>query len=163
MIQSYYIDTCALKWRYLDGNPTSAVSQLMDDPNTSVATSELTILEWSSALGCAYREHSIDLQRFKSNELALMTDIAAGNLLIVPMIRGIERARYLIEYVGIHHGRALRTGDSIQLTTALEVSATMRQATTFVTCDRKLARIVDDISAIQPYLDSLFLCPQADA
>jgi len=157
MTPIYYIDTCALKWRYLNGNPTTAVNQLMDNPNASVATSELTILEWSHALATTCRVGEIDFDLFKHNELALMGDVAAGALVILPMARTIERARYLIEYVGIHHSRALTTGDSIQLTTALDVSATAGQLTTFVTCDAKLSRIVQDIRDFRPHLDSLYL------
>jgi len=96
---------------------------------------------------------------FKSNELALMTDIAAGHLIVVPMRRSIERARYLIEYVGIIRGQVLHTGDSIQLITALDVSAAMRQATTFVTCDRPLSKTIRHVGDFRPHLDSLYLAP----
>ncbi len=50
-MSDYYIDTCALKWRYLNGSPTPTVNRLMEQVGTRVLTSELTILEWSSALG----------------------------------------------------------------------------------------------------------------
>jgi predicted nucleic acid-binding protein len=158
-VPSYYVDTCALKWRYLSGGPTLTVNQLMDDPDTTVLTSELTLLEWSSALGCVYRENQIDYQTFKSNELALMSDIANDSLIVCPMTRSIERARYLIEYVGIINRRALRTGDSIQLVTALEVASAAREVVTFVTCDRKLANIIQDLDTFQPLLAALFLSP----
>lgn len=158
-MSSYYIDTCALKWRYLIGGPTPTVNQFMDDPGTTVLTSELALLEWSSALGCVYRENQIDYQTFKSNELALMSDIANDNLIVSPMTRSIERARYLIEYVGIINRRALRTGDSIQLVTALEVASAAREVITFVTCDRRLASIVQDLDIFQPFLTALFLPP----
>ena len=156
---NYYVDTCALKWRYLSGGPTLTVNQLMDDPDITVLTSELTLLEWSSALGCVYRESQIDYQTFKSNELALMSDIASDNLIVWPMTRSIERARYLIEYVGIINRRALRTGDSIQLVTALEVASAAREVITFVTCDRRLASIIQDLDTFQPFLIALLLSP----
>ena len=159
MISTCYIDTCALKWRYLNGSPTSAVNQLMDDPHVTVATSELTILEWSSALGKTYRSREIDYDSFKRNELALMGDIAAGALVIFPITRTIERARYLIEYVGVHHSRHLTTGDSIQLRTALDVSASARQLTTFVTCDKKLSKTIQHIDDFKPHLESVYLSP----
>jgi predicted nucleic acid-binding protein len=75
------------------------------------------------------------------------------------MTRSIERARYLIEYVGIINRRALRTGDSIQLVTALEVASAAREVVTFVTCDRKLANIIQDLDTFQPLLAALFLSP----
>ncbi len=104
-----------------------------------------------------YRENQIDYQTFKSNELALMSDMANDNLIVYPMTRSIERARYLIEYVGIINRRALRTGDSIQLVTALQVASAAREVNTFVTCDRRLASIVRDLDIFQPFLTALFL------
>jgi hypothetical protein len=130
----------------------------MDNPDTPVLTSELTILEWSSALGCLCRGNQMDYQTFKINEQALMADIANDNLIVVPMTRSIERARYLIEYVGIINRRALHTGDSIQLVTAREAAYTARETITFVTCDRKLASIIQDLDTFQPFLTALFLC-----
>lgn len=156
---SYYIDTCALKFRYLSGGPTPVVNQIMDNPDTPVLTSELTILEWSSALGCLCRGNQMDYQTFKINEQALMADIANDNLIVVPMTRSIERARYLIEYVGIINRRALHTGDSIQLVTAREAAYAARETITFVTCDRTLASIIQDLDTLQPYLTTLLLAP----
>ncbi len=154
-----YIDTSALKWRYLSGAPTPVVNALMEDPKTVVLTSELSILEWSSALAWIYRENQIDYRTFKSNELALMADIADDRLVIFPVTRSIERARYLVEYVGVIRRLPLRTGDAIQLVTALEAASAARGPITFVTSDKQLARIVKEVDTFQPHLTSSFVAP----
>ena len=155
----YYIDTCSLKWRYLSGTPTNFVNQIMEDSTNRIFTSELTILEWSSALASVCREDIIDYTTFKQNELALMTDIVVDRLLIRPLTRSIERARYLIEYVGVNKKLALRTGDSIHVVTALDVAAAIKEEVNFVTSDRKLARIINEVESFPPLLTATFLEP----
>ena len=157
----YYIDTCSLKWRYLSGKPTANVDRLMDDEDNTVLTAELTILEWSSALARAYRRGSIDRDTFKHNEIALMTDIFTGRLEILPPVpRAIERARYLIEYVGVENRLNLGSGDSIHLITALDAATRLADRLTFVTSNHPLANIVENIDIIQQSLDPMYLDPR---
>lgn len=158
-MSSYYIDTCALKWRYLNGAATNEVNGIIDSPQNQVFTSELTMLEWTSALACCVRENQIDLETFKLNEIALMTDIAFDRLRLTPLYRTIERARYLIEYVGAVKKLGLRTGDSIQLVTAIELISARREAFTFVTSDKQLANIVRNTDVFRPNLTAYYLAP----
>lgn len=158
-MSSYYIDTCALKWRYLNGAATATVNQIIDGPNNEVFTSELTMLEWTSALAWCVRENQIDFETFKTNEVALMTDIASDRVRLSPLYRSIERARYLIEYVGAVKKRGLRTGDSIQLITAIELISARREAFTFVTSDKRLANIVADVDVFRPNLTAYYVAP----
>lgn len=155
----YYIDTCSLKWRYLNGSPTTDVNTIMDDLSNKVFTSELTILEWSNAVASVCRQGIIDYATFKNNELALMTDIVNDRLLITPMTRSIERARYLIEYVGVKKKLALRTGDSLHIVTALDVATTVHETVTFLTSDKTLAKIIQDVDTFTPLLTSIYLAP----
>lgn len=108
-------------------------------------------------MAVSFRENHIDHPTYKRNELALMKDVADSKLEISPMIRSIERARYLIEYVGVIKKRALRTGDSIQLVTALEMSSLAKDIVVFVTCDVRLSRIVNEVDVFQLQLRPLFL------
>jgi predicted nucleic acid-binding protein len=157
----YYIDTCSLKWRYLRGKPTADVDRLMNDTNNTVLTAELTILEWSSALARVYRRGSIDRDTFKRNEIAFMTDIFIGRLEILPPLpRAIERARYLIEYVGVDNRLNLGSGDSIQLISALDAATRLVGRLTFVTSNHRLANIVESIDITQQYLDLMYLDPR---
>ncbi|HEX5734689.1 MAG TPA: type II toxin-antitoxin system VapC family toxin [Blastocatellia bacterium] len=154
---NYYIDTSALKWRYLNGNPTAYVNGIMDDPNSEVITSEFTMLEWSNALASVLKEHIIDFSTFKTNERALMTDIAGDRLFLSPFARSIEKARYLIEFIGALHRRSLRTGDSIHLISAIEISTVKRERYTFVTSDQRLASIIQDFDLFHAYLSPMYL------
>lgn len=156
---TYYIDTSSLKHRYIGGNAKSYVDSLLDSPEIDVYTSEWTILEWSSALGAVHRDTNMDYATFKNNELALMTDIANDHLLIEVTTRTIEKARALMEYVGVVHGRGLRTGDSIQLVAALAVATRQNAIVEFVTSDVRLARIVHDLDIFRPYLQATYLQP----
>lgn len=156
----YYIDTSSLKWRYISGRPTSVVDQLLESATDHVITSELTILEWSSALASVYRNHIIDRRAFKRNEIALMTDIYQEKLEIYPLApRTIEKARYLIEYIGVEQGLSLRTGDSIQLISAFNFASYMTSKVFFITSDRKLSNIVDKVDVVSQQLTANFLNP----
>jgi hypothetical protein len=156
----YYIDTCSLQWRYLSGNPSAQIDNLLDNEDNTVVTAELTILEWSSALARAYRRGSIDRDTFKRNEVALMTDIFIGKLEVLPPVpRTIERARYLIEYVGVENRLNLSSGDSIQLIYALDVASRTADKLTFITSNHPLSNIVESISDIRQQLDLLYLDP----
>jgi len=153
---SAYIDTCSLKWRYLQGPPTKTIDQILDGRYQTVHTSELTILEWSSALAAAFREGGIDKPTFKANELALMTDIASARIVVLPNNpRAIERARYLVEYVGVDHKRSLKTNDSLHLVYARDLAMQLKVRVTFVTNDKRLAAIVTGIPLFTPLLDVL--------
>jgi hypothetical protein len=158
-MKNFYIDTCSLKWRYLNGNRTSDVNAIVETGGNNVFTSELTILEWSSAFGVAVRSGEIDKSLFKANEMALFTDIAQSSLKIFKITRLIERARFWVEFVGVVNQRALRAYDAIHLTAALELSSTLAQPVEFVTSDTKLAAIVSDFDAFKPHLNSQFLDP----
>lgn len=147
MGKSYYIDTCSLQWRYLSGKPTATVDSLMDDPDNSIFTAELTVLEWSSALARAYRRGDYtDPTIFKRNELALMTDISAGRLQILPPLsRAVEKARYLIEYVGVEKGLGLGSGDALHLVYAIDTATRLGERLIFITSNSPLANIVQNV------------------
>jgi hypothetical protein len=153
----HYIDTSSLKWRYMSGNPSSSVNSIVDDSNNRIFTSELTVLELSNALASEYRDNKISQSEYVKHDSDFMSDIANDKLTIVPMTRSIERARYLINYVGVGLKRSLRTGDSIQVLTAIEVAATEQQVITFVTSDENLSKVLQSVSAFPPLLTTLYL------
>ncbi len=155
----YYIDTSSLMYRYIGGNPKAYIDPMLDQAENEAYTSEWTILEWSSALGKVHRENKLNYDSFKKNELALMTDIANERLQIEVTNRTIEKARTLVEYVGVVHGRGLRTGDSIQLVAALALATRVNTLVEFVTSDLRLANITNDLDIFKPYLRTSYLQP----
>ena len=154
----YYIDTCSLQWRYLSGRATATVDRILSERNNLVFTAELTILEWSSALARAYRRGDITSDQFKQFELALMTDIYNDSFLILrPSHRIIERARYLIEYIGVTNGLNLGSGDAIHLVHALDATKSQGTKLEFVTNDRALSNIIANIDILQASLEINYL------
>lgn len=158
-MSTYYIDTCSLKWRYLNGNPTSDVNSILDLSTNIVFTGELTILECSSALATAVRENHIDYRIFKVNELALFTDIAQERLKIFHPKRVTERARAWIDYVGAFNKRSLKTNDSIHIATVVELSSQLGTTVEFITSDEKLFKIVQSFNEFRPHLNPQYLAP----
>jgi hypothetical protein len=158
-MSSFYFDTCSLKWRYLAGNPTGDVNSIVESTGNSVYTGELTILEWSSALADAVKERAISKAVFKTNELALFSDIAERRLRVFQMRRVLERARSWIEYIGVVNLRHLKTNDAIHLSTALELSSQLKEPVTFVTSDLNFHKTIDWCAVLRPHLISRYLQP----
>jgi len=146
MSDFYYIDTCSLQWRYLSGAPTATVDALLDAPDKTVFTAELTLLEWSSTLGRTFRRKTITKEDFKRNELALMSDVVAEKLQVLPpLTRAVEKARYLIEYVGVDRGLSLGSGDALHLVHAIDAASHVAASVTVVTSNKAVANIVNTV------------------
>jgi hypothetical protein len=146
MTEFYYIDTCSLQWRYVSGAPTAAVDALLDDPNKIVFTAELTLLEWSSTLARTFRRKKITKEDFKRNELALMSDVVADKLKVLPpLTRAVEKARYLIEFVGVDRSLNLGSGDALHLVYAIEAASHVAGPVTVVTSNKAVANIVKTV------------------
>jgi hypothetical protein len=151
MTEFYYIDTCSLQWRYVSGSPTQTVDTLLDDPDKVVFTAELTLLEWSSTLARTFRRKKITHEDFKRNELALMNDVVTNKLqVLAPLTRAVEKARYLIEYVGVDRGLNLGSGDALHLVYALEAASLVAGPVTMVTSNKAVANIVRTIRLNPP-------------
>ena len=140
----YYIDTSSLKWRYMTGSP----DRIMNDSTNVVLTAELTLLEWSSALAAAYRNGDVDNpDTFKRNEFALMNDVLAERIKVLPpTVRAVEKARYLIEYIGVEKRLSLKTGDALHLVHAIEAASHLAEPVTMITSDSKLANILQSVN-----------------
>lgn len=157
-MSNHYIDTCSLKWRYLAGTPTGDVNLIVDSPDGAYI-GELTLLEWSSALADAVKTQSITREVFKTNELALFSDIAAKRLRVFQARRVLERARSWIEYIGVNGLRHLKTNDAIHLSTALELSSQLKEQITFVTSDKRLHSTIGAFDVLKPNLLARYLEP----
>jgi hypothetical protein len=146
MNEFYYIDTCSLQWRYLNGAPTATVDALLDDPDKAVFTGELTLLEWSSTLARTFRRKKITKEDYKRNELALMSDVVAEKLQVLPpLTRAVEKARYLIEYVGVDRSLNLGSGDALHLVYAIEAASHIAGPVTVVTSNKAVSNIVKTV------------------
>ena len=91
-------------------------------------------------------------------ELGLMADISAGKLQILPPLpRAVEKARYLIEYVGVEKKLGLGSGDALHLIYAIDTVARLAERLTFITSNSPLANIVQSVDLS---LDLMHLPPK---
>jgi predicted nucleic acid-binding protein len=154
---SVFLDTSALVWRYVPGAASQAVdAQIQAAPSTII--SDWVMVEWSSGLALQCRLGNIKHSDYKANEIALMTDIADGRIVVVRSTVAYERVRNLIEYVGARLLRGLKSGDAIQVVTAMEAT-TRYGKLRFVTSDKQLSAIVRDIEPMASTFETLYLQP----
>jgi uncharacterized protein len=127
-----YIDTSALANRYLRSSISEAVDALLDEPAHVFAMSELTLVEFESALARQHREGRISARRLSELRGRFEGDLRLDFFTLHPLSRPILiGARQLIA-----DGLApLATLDAIHLKTALDI-----EADAFATDDRQLAR-----------------------
>ncbi|MGH8797996.1 MAG: type II toxin-antitoxin system VapC family toxin [Caldimonas sp.] len=127
-----YIDTSALANRYLRASISEAVDALLDEPAHTFAMSELTLVEFESALARQHREGRVSARRLSDLRVRFESDLRLDFFMLHPLSRPILiGARQLIA-----DGLApLATLDAIHLKTALDI-----EADAFATDDRQLAR-----------------------
>ncbi len=155
-----FIDTSALKWKYISGPETAGIDRIFSDASVEVFISELTILEWSRALATATREKKLTYEDYKKNELAFMTDIHARRPLVLSIpTRGIERARHIIDYVGVHLGKRIDTQDALHIVVAQELASSKQTSVRFVSCDQKLLRLLGQVDGFVGVFEAFDPCP----
>ena len=164
----YYFDSDALSWRYVDSSDvrleppdkciTEKVNTILEDKKNDCYISEFVLLEWTSVLGKRVRREeegfrSFDYEWSRQNEQALMKDIIDKRLIMLPSIpRIVERARVLVDLIGVFSKRALITVDAVHLIYASELAQTNNCKVNFVSCDKKLLGIVRDFGPVSRFL-----------
>ena len=148
----YYFDTDALSWRYVDSRDTKLkapdlcvsekVNALLEDDKNDCYISEFILLEWTSVLGKRVRSQEEGFRNFdydwsRKNEQALMQDIIDKRLRIVlpSLPRIVERARVLVDHIGVFSKRALIGIDAVHLIYAMELAQRENCEVRFVSCD----------------------------
>jgi predicted nucleic acid-binding protein len=134
---------------------------VVENPANKNFISELTIVEWTSALARRYRAGDLTAEGVEANVLALMSDIATERVHVFAAGNQVyERAVHLLKYAGIQERRALDSQDAILLTTAIEISGSGREALTFHTSDRRFANVVSNLQLAQSYLSIAYTAAQ---
>jgi hypothetical protein len=152
-----FLDTSALTWRHIPGEASELIdAQVRAAPRALV--SDWVLVEWSSGLARECREGRITYRDFKDAEVALMTDIADGRITVVRSTTAFERVRLLIEYVGARKRRALKSGDALQVVTAMEATTRFGKLR-FVCCDKGLAAILREMEPMASTLETLYVQP----
>ena len=167
-MKTYYFDTDALSWRYVDtidyrlGAPhttvTERVNAIVQEVENDCYISEFTLLEWTSVLGKRVRSQQegfagFDYEWSVKIEQAIMQDIVAHRLNVYPSIpRVVERARLLVNLIGVGSKRALKTIDAVHLIYAIELAQAKECKVHFVSCDRQLLGVVHDFLPLGRFL-----------
>ncbi len=127
-----YLDTSVLANRYLRAPISDAVEALLDAPEYTFAMSELTLVEFESALARQRRERRISARQLSALRIRFESDLRLDFFTLHALSRPILiGARQLIA-----GGSApLATLDAIHIETALDIAADA-----FATDDRQLAR-----------------------
>jgi len=90
-----------------------------------------------------------------------MTDIALNKLTVLPPDRrAVEKARYLVELVGVDFRLALLSGDAIQLVYALGAAKTHAAPLPFITSDHRFANAMRAVAFLKTYVSPFYLSPQ---
>jgi hypothetical protein len=75
-----------------------------------------------------------------------MSDVLADKLQVLPpLTRAAEKARYLIEYVGVDRSLNLGSGDALHLVYAIEAASHISEPMTVVTSNKAVANIVNTV------------------
>lgn len=155
MSRYVYFDTCALaRWAEGDvGTPSeraqngrAAVETLLNETETTLGLSEVTILEYSSVLAKLWRqsEYPAHDQPWAERCLdALMRQIAAGRIEIVLVPpRAAEHAMSLMK-IAVRDGLiALGPWDALHLISAVAWADRLGNPVEFATCDTDFQRLV---------------------
>jgi predicted nucleic acid-binding protein len=117
------------------------VDRLLGDSTVTLAISELTILEFRSAVTQDWRRIDAQCSQFDASwagraKLRLMQLIANGEVQVVPApLRAAEHAVLLVDMAAIEHNVALGTWDAIHIVTAVLWSHTVGQLVHLYTSD----------------------------
>lgn len=142
MASSVYVDTSALLKRWLEVAENSAAIRLFDDPHRRFITSDLTIVEITSAVSRRIRMAELSIETGSSllNQVFrdLETFVAAEKLQLYPINQEVvaESVQCLRRCAAI--GLALRSLDAIHIATALTVE--QREQIPFITADKQQSR-----------------------
>lgn len=125
-----------------------------------VYIAEITVLEIVSALGTALRGKRITLRSFTQGNRKFLRDIAAGRLIVVPLPGSeLVACRELLMLVGIDAARSLKTQDAMVAYTVRRLALELGEAVRFLTSDRRLAQIINDLPIFEKLVISEYLDP----
>ncbi len=155
-----FLDTSFYILRFLKTSASAAVSNVVEDPASTNYITELTIVEWMSALARRYKSRDLDMSGVTNNMSRLMHDIVAGRVSVFNIGNEVyDRAVHLLKYAAIEERRALDTQDALLLCTAIELASVAKSPLTLYTADRRFARIILDLRIARPYVTPQFVDP----
>lgn len=141
----FFFDTSALVKRYHEERGTEVVDSIIENPDSDIVISSLSIIETVSAFRRKYNTNEIT-EAEMNDQLSVFFREALDEFIVVPLAESIIEFSFdlILE-------DDLRTLDSLQLAAALSIHADMGDLT-FVCADSELIAIAEDrgVDSVNP-------------
>ncbi len=159
---NYLLDTSALKWAYIKGSKhCRRCRYIMSRAHGRVYIAEITILEIVSAFGHEVRGGRMSAAQFAKLDRQFLKDIAVGRLSVARLLSSdLVGCRQLLALVGVAESRALESQDAMVAYTARRLALESAMPTRVLTSDRRLARIIQEVTAFSGLVTSEYLHPK---
>ena len=148
-----YWDTSALVRKLYRNKHRSWINGLFRGSGHVNYASELTVLEVASALACRVRDKEIDAVAYDRARRQFMEDIANRRVTLVTFDQRVMiDALQLIDYVGVSHGKSLKTNDACHIRSARDLAMRSKSKVVFVTMDETLSKIALTVPYVSEHL-----------
>lgn len=139
-MSTYFFDTSSLVKRYHQEAGTETVDRLFEEPDRKLIISDISIIEFYSAIGSKVRTGEIKAKAFSNLRKLFSNDIAQGVYQIAQFGEGEkeEAAKLLIQYAPRH---SIKTLDAIQL--AMMKSEGREHISAVICADERFCRIIE--------------------
>ncbi len=148
----YFLDTCALKHRYVAIDPAVArrVRWMVSEGRYEHFIADVTVVEIAGALASSCRAAGLGVAEFDSMDRAFFRDVSVGRLQIrATGQREALRARTLLRFAGVKQGRNLGSSDAVIASACLILAQERQTKVIFYTADWALYSVLHDIDAFR--------------
>jgi hypothetical protein len=147
----YFMDTSALKHRYVTSAQRRRVRKITSDPKASCYICDWTIVELASAFGGHCRGNKLNVTKFDRMEREFFQDLASGRVLVRrTSSRGMLQARSILRK-GVVINRDVDSGDALIAACCRELALELKQRVVFYTADwglYTLLRRIDSFTSV---------------
>jgi predicted nucleic acid-binding protein len=151
-LSKYFFDTSAIVKRYHREDGSDFVDRLFAEADAEFVISDISIIEFYSALSLKVRVGEIDEENFMSLRKLFSQDIKRGIYEVAEFLNAekLESTKLLLKYAKKH---SLKTLDAIQLSVVKSINEPEVKAV--VCADEKLCKIIalEGFSVINPIID----------
>jgi len=151
-LSKYFFDTSAVVKRYHREDGSEFIDKLFAEADAEFVISDISIIEFYSALSLKVRVGEIDEENFMSLKKLLSQDIKGGLYKVAEFANTekLESTKLLLKYAKKY---SLKTLDAIQLAVAKSVNRPEVKAV--VCADKKFCKIIalEGFSVINPIID----------
>ena len=153
-----FFDTSALQHRYIDGEHSQTVRQIVSDKRYHCVIAEPTVLEIASAIANRCRRGRKRQERYVKADVLFFQDLAAKRLSVQNAgKREVIHARGLLRYAVLVKGRSLGGWDALIAACAREYALTAGEKVTLYTCDWRMYDILRKIGSYSKVLNLRYL------